>query len=192
MRAKEQEAAAPDKAESAVREALVGNMETAKENARAALALSHSKDAVSISAVALAMAGDTARAKQLANDLAERYPEDTIVRFNYLPTIHAAAALRSGSAAEALEALKPAAPYELGWIAGSTDFNLYPVYLRGEAELAEHHGPAAATEFQKILDHPGVVQNEPIGALAHLGMGRAYVLSGDTAKARAAVPRQNR
>jgi len=185
-RAKEEEAAAADKAESAVREALVGNMETAKENARAALALSHSKDAVSISAVALAMAGDTARAKRLADDLAERYPEDTIVQFNYLPTIHAAAALRSDGPAEALEALKSAAPYELGWISGSADFNLYPVYLRGEAELAAHHGPAAAAEFQEILDHPGVVQNEPIGALAHLGLGRAYVLSGDTAKAKAA------
>jgi eukaryotic-like serine/threonine-protein kinase len=185
-RTKENEAAAADKAESAVREALVGNMETAEENARAALALSKGREAAGISAVALALAGDTAHAKGLADDLAGRYPEDTIVQFNYLPTIRAAAALSSTNPAEALEHLKPAAPYELGWIGGLADFNLYPIYLRGEAYLAAHRGSAAAIEFQKILDHPGVVQNEPIGALAHLGLGRAFALSGDTTKAKAA------
>ena len=87
-----------------------------------------------------------------------------------------------GSANKALEALVPAPPYELG----STGFNLYPVYLRGEAYLAAHQASAAAAEFQKILDHRGVVSNEPIGALAHLGQGRAYAMQGDTAKARAA------
>jgi len=97
--------------------------------------------------------------------------------------IHAAAALQSGSATKAIEALVPAAPYELGSISWVT---LYPVYLRGEAYLAAHQGSAAAAEFQKILDHPGVVQNEPIGALAHLGLARTHALSGDTAKAKSA------
>ena len=185
-RAKEPESAAADKAESAVREALIGNMENAKRDAQAALALSNGREGTGISAVALALAGDTARATQVANDLATRFPEDTIVQSDYLPTIHAALALTTGSPDQAVESLKAAAPYELGAISGSVDFNLYPAYLRGEAYLAVRRGPEAAAEFQKILDHPGVVQNEPIGALAHLGLGRSYVLSGDMAKAKAA------
>jgi tetratricopeptide (TPR) repeat protein len=96
--------------------------------------------------------------------------------------IHAAAALQSGSANKALEALLPASPYELG----STGFNLYPVYLRGEAYLAAHQGSAAAAEFQKIIDHRGIVLNDPIGALAHLQIGRAYAMQGYSAKAKAA------
>ena len=136
-----------------------------------------------VSAIALGLAGDSAQATRLAADLAKRFPEDTIVQFDYLPMIHAAAALQSGSATKAIEALAPAAPYELGSISGVT---LYPVYLRGEAYLAAHQGSAAAAEFQKILDHPGVVANTPIGALAHLGLARAYALSGDTAKAKTA------
>lgn len=101
---------------------------------------------------------------------------------NYLPTIRAVAALEAGSASKAIEALAPVAPYELG----SVGQPLYPVYLRGDAYLAAHQGSAAVGEFQKILAHPGVVANEPIGALAHLGLGRAYALSGDSAKAQAA------
>ena len=103
------------------------------------------------------------------------------MEFGILPMIHAAAALQSGSATKALEALVPAAPYELGASA-----QLYPVYLRGEAYLAAHQSSAAAAEFQKILDHACVVLNSPIGALAHLGLARAYVLSGDTVKAKSA------
>jgi hypothetical protein len=76
-------------------------------------------------------------------------------------------------------------PYEMGAI-NFLNFNLYPVYLRGEAYLALNQGGAASAEFQKILDHPGVVLNEPIGALSHLGLGRAYALAGDNAKARTA------
>ena len=104
--------------------------------------------------------------------------------FNYLPTIHAAVALLAGSATKAIEALAPAAPYELG--SPGFTLSLYPVYLRGEAYVAARQGSAAVAEFQKILDHPGVVANEPIGALAHLGLGRAYALQGDGSKARAA------
>jgi len=183
QRADEKETAAGYEGEAAAREALVSNMGLAKQQAQAALALSNGRDVEGVSAIALGLAGDSAQATRLAADLAKRFPEDTIVQFDYLPMIHAAAALQSGSATKAIEALVPAAPYELGSISWVT---LYPVYLRGEAYLAAHQGSAAAAEFQKILDHPGVVQNEPIGALAHLGLARTHALSGDTAKAKSA------
>jgi serine/threonine protein kinase/Flp pilus assembly protein TadD len=182
QRADKKETAAGYEAEAAVHEALVGNMSQAKQQAQAALALSTGEYVEALSAIALGLAGDAPQATRLAADLAKRVPENTIVQFEYLPMIHAAAALQSGSANKALEALVPAAPYELG----STGFNLYPVYLRGEAYLAVHQGNAAAAEFQKILDHAYLVWNEPIGALAHLGLARAYALSGDTVKAKSA------
>ena len=182
QRADEKETAAGYVAEAAWREALVGNMSQAKQQAQAALALSTGRDVEAISAFALGLAGDVAQATRLAADLAKRFPEDTIVQSNYLPTIRATTALQGGSTGKAIEALAPVAPYELG----SVGIPLYPVYLRGEAFLAAHQGGPAAAEFQKILDHPGVVTNEPIGALAHLGLGRAYARSGDTAKAQAA------
>jgi len=186
QRADEKETAAVYVAEAAVREALVGNMSLAKQQAQAALALSTGKDVEAISAIALGLAGDTPQATRLAADLAKRFPENTIVQFNYLPTIHAAAALQGGSTTKAIEALVPVAPYELGSVGQTFSFALYPVYLRGEAYLAAHQGSAAAAEFQKILDHPGAVQNEPIGALAHLGLARAYALSGESVKSRTA------
>jgi len=169
-----------------VREALVGNMSLARQQAQAAAALSTGRDAEAISAVALGLAGDAAQATRLAADLARRFPEDTIVQFNYLPSIHAAIALQEGSASRAIEALVPATPYELGSCGWPFTFVLYPIYLRGEAYLASHQGSQAAAEFQKILDHRGIVVNLPIGALAHLQIARAYAVQGDTAKAKAA------
>jgi eukaryotic-like serine/threonine-protein kinase len=186
QRADEKETAAGYQAESAMREALVGNMSLARQQAQAALTLSTGRDAEAVSAIALGLAGDAAQATRLATDLAKRFPEDTIVQSNYLPTIRAATALQEGSASKAIEALVPVAPNELGTAVGSFNYALYPVYLRGEAYLAAHQGSAAAIEFQKILDHPSIVGNEPIGALAHLGLGRAYAMQGDTAKARTA------
>ena len=97
-----------------------------------------------------------------------------------------ALALNSGNAQAAMDALSVAAPYELGHTNEDFTFALYPIYLRGQAYLAAKNGAAAAGEFQKILDHASIVGNEPIGALAHLGLGRAYALSGDTAKAKTA------
>jgi predicted Zn-dependent protease len=119
--------------------------------------------------------------------MVKRFPEDTIVQFNYAPTMRAQLDLNRNDAAKAIERLRAAAPYELG-VAGSSTFssNLYPVYVRGEAYLAAKQGAPAAAEFRKILEHRGVVINEPIGALAHLGLGRAYALQGDKAKARTA------
>jgi eukaryotic-like serine/threonine-protein kinase len=119
-------------------------------------------------------------AEQLSNDLSQRFSKDTFVQSEYLPMIHVAAVLGGINAAKAaykvVEALAVAAPYALGSRAQIFEFALYPAYLRGEAYLAADEGTSAAAEFQKILDHPGVVQNEPIGALAHSGLGRAYAL----------------
>jgi eukaryotic-like serine/threonine-protein kinase len=185
QRADEKETAALYEAGAAWREALVGNMSQAKQQARAALALSTSTYVEGKAAIALGPAGDAPQATRLAADLAKRFPEDTIVQFYILPSIHAVVALQSGSANKALEALVPAAPYELG-VGFGEPASLYPVYLRGEAYLAAHQGNAAAAEFQKILDHACVVGNDLIGALAHLGLARAYALSGDTAKAKSA------
>ena len=186
QKAEETEAAALYQADAAVREALVGNPDFAKHQALAALALSDGRDAEGLSAIALGLAGDPTRATRLADDLGKRFPENTIVQCNYLPTVHAAALLRSGDASKAIDSLAAAAPCELGTNFVTLSFALYPVYVRGEAYLAAKQGTAAATEFQKILDHPGLVRSEPIGVLAHLQLGRAYALSGDTDKARSA------
>jgi len=173
-------------AHDAIREALAGNAGFAKQQAQAALKLSKGKRVACFAGIALALAGDSAEATQLTDEIAKRFPQDTIVQLEYLPMIHAARALRSGDAGRAVAALEAAAPYELGQLNDVFTFGMYPVYLRGEAYLAAKQGAAAAGEFQKILDHSGVVGNEPIGALAHLGLARAYTLSGDSAKAKSA------
>ncbi len=185
QRADEKETAALYTAENALRDVLVGNAAFAKQEAQAALALANGRDVEAFSATALGVEGDSAQAARLAGDLGKRFPEDTIARLDYLPMIRAAIALRTGESGKALVALAVATPYELGQVS-AVYFGLYPVYLRGEAYLASKQGAAAATEFQKILDHSGVVTNEVIGALAHLGLGRAYALSGDNAKAKTA------
>jgi tetratricopeptide (TPR) repeat protein len=116
-------------------------------------------------------------------------PEDTAVRFSYVPEIRALLALNHGEPAKAIELLQLAVPYELGGPPSSFlgyFGSLYPQYVRGEAYLVAHQGAEAAAEFQKILDHRGIVVSDPIGALAHLQLGRAYALSGETTKAKAA------
>ena len=185
-KADEKEAAALYQADAALREALVGNRDSAKQRAQAALAVSNGRDTEGLSAIAFGLAGDSTRADSLADDLGKRFPKDTLVQSNYLPTIRAAIWLRARDTAKATEALAAAAPYELGGNFETLSFVLYPVYLRGEVLLAANQGAAAATEFQKIVDHYGVVRNEPIGALVHLELGRAFALSGDKIKAKAA------
>jgi tetratricopeptide (TPR) repeat protein/predicted Ser/Thr protein kinase len=182
----DKDAAASYEAEGAVREALFGNVTEAQSRVASALGLSTDREVQFGAALALAAAGYAVRAQALADDLGKRFPEDTVVQFNYLPTVRAQLVLHRADHSKALEALQVASPYELG-IVGNVGFTpaLYPVYMRGQAYLAANRGSEAATEFQKILDHPGVVLNQPIGALAHLGLARAYVLQGDTAKARA-------
>ncbi len=185
-RVDEKETAAEYEAHDAIREALAGNLAVATQQARTALATANSKQAEAFSAIAFGLAGDAAQAERLAADLNKRFPEDTAVQFNFMPMARAAIALRSGDADRAIQALAATEPYELGEGNLAFTFALYPVYLHGEAYLAAKQGAAAAAEFQKILDHAGVVENEPIGALAHLGLARAYALSGDTAKAKIA------
>jgi hypothetical protein len=186
QRASEKEAASEYKSHSAVREALVGDMSSAKQDAQAALALAAGRQVEGFSAIALGLAGDSAQAERLVADLGKRFSEDTIVKFNYLPMIRAATALHSSDGKRAIDALSASAPYELGETNSSFTFALYPVYLHGEAYLAAKQGAAAVNEFQKILDRAGVVGNEPLAALALLGLGRAYALAGDSAKSKTA------
>jgi DNA-binding winged helix-turn-helix (wHTH) protein/tetratricopeptide (TPR) repeat protein len=186
--AAEKETAATYYATSALREALLGNIDGARLQATLAKGRASGRDVDYALALALAYAGDANRARPLADGLGRRFPEDTPLQFNYLPTLRAKLALHGSNPQKALDSLQAAAPYELGLPALSFYNwpNLYPVYVRGEAYLAAHHGSEAAAEFQKILDHRGIVLNEPIGALAHLQLGRAYALEGDTARSRAA------
>jgi eukaryotic-like serine/threonine-protein kinase len=180
-RAGDKELAAGVQALAAVHDSWVGNMVLAKREAQAALALSNGKYAEAYSTIAIGLTDDSAQAGRLAADLSRRFPEDTIVQLEYLPMIRASDALRRGDPGKAVEALAAAAPYELG-----TYTRLYPAYLRGEAYVATRQGSEAAVEFEKILDHPGVIGNDPIGALAHLGLGRAYALIGDISEAKTA------
>ena len=173
----------------AVWEGFAGNESAAKRSAMAALELSKGRDVEYGAAFALALAGDSSRSQELANDLEKRFPEDTSVRFSYLPTLRAQFALSHGKPADAIETLQAAVPHELA-IPAISFFaffgSLYPAYVRGEAYLAEHQGSEAAIEFQKILDHRGLVFADPAGAMARLQLGRAYAMSGDKAKARSA------
>ncbi len=173
---------------SGVREGLFGNLKEARERGTFAIGRSPGRDVLYGAALALTYGGDDKRAQPLADDLAKRFPEDTIVQVNYLPTLRAQFALGRGNSSDAIENLRAASPYELGQTTGSTDgwTALYPVFVRAEAYLAAHRGSEAAIEFQKILDHPGIVVNQPIGALARLGLGRACAMQGDTVKALAA------
>jgi tetratricopeptide (TPR) repeat protein len=183
QRMDEKEAAALYLSDAGVREALFGNGNLAKQRERSALAISNGTDVEGLSAVALAMAVDSSGATQLVDDLARRFPENTFVQFSYLPTIRGAVFLRQGNVAKAAAALAIATPHELA-SNETLNFVLYPVYLRGEAYLKLKQGNAAAAEFQNILDHPGIVRSEPIGALAQLQLGQAYALAGDSDKAR--------
>jgi eukaryotic-like serine/threonine-protein kinase len=188
-RTDEKEISASYSATSALREALFGNAGEARRRASLAVARSSGVDVQYASALALAYAGDTGRAQGLTEELNKRFPEGTTVQFNYLPTVRAKLALNRGSPSEALEMLRAALPYELGQTTFSGEYawnGLYPVFVRGEAYLVAHQGSEAAAEFQRILDHRGIVWNSPIGSLAHLQLGRAYALQGDTAKAKAA------
>jgi eukaryotic-like serine/threonine-protein kinase len=180
-RDEEPEVAAGYEADCALREALFGNPAEARDRAADALDLSNGEGVQFLAALALSFASGAERVETLATDLGNRFPEHTIVQSYYLPTVRAQVALSRDDPSRAIEILQAAAPYEL-----SGSGALYPVYVRGEAYLAARRGIEAAAEFQKILDHRGIVANAPVGALAHLGLGRAYTLSGDKTKAKAA------
>jgi predicted Zn-dependent protease len=185
----QRERAAGFEAGAALREAFFQNAPAATRNAVAALELSKDREAEYGAAFALALTGDSKRAQTLTDDLEKRFPEDTCVKFEYVPELRALLALNRNDPAKAIELLQIAAPYELG--APRSSFHafygvLYPIYVRGEAYLALHQGVEAAAEFQKILDHPGIAASDPVGALARLQIGRAYAMSGDQTKAKAA------
>ena len=179
------ESAAAYRVAAALREVESGNPKQARAEANAALKLAPNRDVRAIAALALARAGDTAGAEKLATELDKTFPLDTLVQRYWLPTIRAGVALERKDPKRAIELLKVAITIELGEITQFTIF-LCPVYLRGEAYLMLHDGKAAATEFQKFIDHRGVVMNFPWGALARLGLARAYAMQGDTVKAKAA------
>ncbi|MGH9502817.1 MAG: protein kinase domain-containing protein [Terriglobales bacterium] len=184
----QKESAASYEAAQAVWQAFFGNAPAARRSAIAALELSNGRDVEYGAAFALAGAGDLPRAQLLAADLQKRFPEDTSVQFNYLPALGALFALNRHEPRKAIEALQVNVPYELA--VPAIDFNeffggLYPVYVRGEADLATHQALEATAQFQKILDHRGLVAGDPIGTLAHIQIGRAYAMAGDTAKAKA-------
>jgi eukaryotic-like serine/threonine-protein kinase len=185
VRAGSKETGALWQVNAALREAELGNAAEARQGVKAALALSPGRDVKIAAALALARNGDAAEAKKLVDELAKNYPSHTILKLYWLPTINAAIELNKPSSSQALVYLEAAAPYELGSPA-PLQGTLYPAYLRGQAYLLAHNGSAAAAEFQKLLDHRGIVQNFVTGALAQLQIGRAYAMAGDTAKAKAA------
>ena len=181
----QKEAAAEWRMDSALREAEFGNPDRARQETNSALLLASTRDTQILGALALARAGDPARARKMADELAREFPMNTMLNGYWLPTIRASIEIERKNPAGAVELLQAAATYELG-APGPMEATIYPVYVRGQAELLLHHGSDAATEFQKFLDHPSIVFNFPFGALARLGIARAYALEGDTAKARAA------
>jgi serine/threonine protein kinase/tetratricopeptide (TPR) repeat protein len=186
-RAGEKDRAAADEATAALYEALFGNSAPARQRAAVAATQAIGPDGRFAAGLAFALAGDSTKAQGIVDDLAKRFPEDTIVQFNYLPTIRAQIALGRNDAAKAADTLQAASSYELGTAGGTTfSTNLYPIYVRGQAYLAAKQGARAAAEFQRIVDWRGVVANEPIGALAHLGLARAYAMQGEVFQARTA------
>jgi eukaryotic-like serine/threonine-protein kinase len=189
QQAGQQERAAIYETGAAVWEAFFGNASAAKKSAMAALELSKGRDVEYGAAYALALSGESSRSQALADELKRRFPQDTSVQFSYLPALRALLALNHGEPSQAIELLQIAAPYDLA-VPGISSFGffgtLYPAYVRGAGYMATHQGAQAMAEFQKILDHRGIVLSDPIGAVARLQSARALALSGDKAKARAA------
>jgi tetratricopeptide (TPR) repeat protein len=185
VRADSKETAALWQANGALREAEFGNTAQARQAANAALSLSPGRDVKVLAAVALARAADIPHARILADELEKTYPTNTTLKLYWFPIMRAAIALGSQKPADALVALEAVAPYEFGGPPPLQVGTIYPAYIRGDAYLAKHDGTAAAHEFQKLLDHRGLAINYPLASLAHLGLARAYALSGDTAKAKA-------
>ena len=179
------ESAALWQVDAALHEAEFGNITVAKQDIGAALTLAPGRDVKLLAALASARVGEIARAKTITEELEKNYPSDTILKVYWLPTIKAAMELDANNPAQAVVYLEAAAPYELGGPPQMQVGPMYPVYIRGQAQLAAHNGAAAAIEFRKFIDHRGVTLNYPLGALAHFGLARAYAMQGDSSKARA-------
>jgi len=176
------EVAASYEAYAAVREAEFGDKAHAHQGATAALALfPEGQDVRLWAALALAQIGDAQQSQKLVERLNNNFPNDTVVQGYWLPSIRAAGEVANGNASKAVELLRAASSYELGG-----PLLLLPAFVRGQAHLLARNGMAAAAEFQRILDHRGIVLNQPFGALAHLELGRAYAMAGDSTKAKIA------
>jgi tetratricopeptide (TPR) repeat protein len=189
QKAGQRERAALFQAATAVWEAFYGRPAAARQKIAMAFDLARSRDVDYAAAFALALSGDVSRARSLAEELARDYPDDTSVQFMYLPTLRALFAIRATDLAASIQSLQTASRFELGFggIAGGASIGaLYPIYVRGQAYLAAHRPTDAAAEFQRILDHRGIVLVDPMDALARLQLARAVALSGDTEKARRA------
>ena len=175
------------KVNEALREAEIGSSAQARQLAAEALALDAGKDIATRVALVLARCGEAAQAQKLVDKLDSEFPYDTIMQFYYLPSIRASIELSRHNPQKAVEALQDAMRYEMG--SPSSFGSLYPAYLRGEAYLSAGQGQQAAAEFQKLIDHPGVVLNFVTGAVAHLQLARAEVMSGDREAARKSYQR---
>jgi serine/threonine protein kinase/Tfp pilus assembly protein PilF len=186
VRSDSKETAALWQANGALREAEFGNAAQARQAANAALSLSPGRDVKVLAAVAFARAGDIPHARALADELEKTYPTNTTLKLYWFPIVRAAIALGNQKPGDAVVALEAVAPYEFGEPPPFQIGTIYAAYIRGQAYLATHDGAAAAREFQKFLDHRGLVVNYPLASLAHLGLARAYALSGDTTKAKTA------
>jgi tetratricopeptide (TPR) repeat protein len=172
---------ADTQAGSAVTLAEVGNVSKAKELAASSSASVHERVNMELAAIALAMTGDVNRSQAIMDDLGRRFPDDTLLHQVFIPVVRALIELDHKAPDKAIQALQSATPYELGTVPG-----FLPIYVRGLAYLQAKRGAEAAAEFQKIIDHRGIDPPTPEHSLAKLGLGRAYVIAGDTAKARAA------
>jgi tetratricopeptide (TPR) repeat protein len=170
----------------ALREVEFGNRDAARKMATQALVTTPGWDVQSLAALTFARAGDRKHAEALADQLTKDNSANTVLSVYWLPAVRAAIELNFGHADAAIETLRTSSDYDLAEPLPLQVGTLYPPFLRGESYLAAQKGNEAAAEFQKILDHPGIFVNFPTGALARLGLARAYALQGDTAKARAA------
>ncbi len=188
-KANQRERAALFDAATAVSEAFYGDTSAARHRATKVLELARGREVDYAAAFALALAGDMARSRALADDLAKNFSEDTSVQYMYLPTLRALFSLSTGDAAIALQSLQSASRFDLA--PGGLGFYgyfgaLYPIYVRGMAFIAAGQPTEAVGEFQRILDHRGIVLVDPMDAMARLQLARALALSGDTVKAKSA------
>jgi serine/threonine protein kinase/tetratricopeptide (TPR) repeat protein len=179
------ETAAEWQMNAALREAEFGNTARARQETASALGTAPTRDVQILAALALARTGDSGQARKIADDLAHRFPLDTMINRYWLPVIDASIEIGRNNPAKALERLRTASQYESGTPTPQFEVggSLYPAYVRGQAYLSLHQGAEAAAEFQKFLDHRGIAVNSPLGALARLQLGRAYVLAGNKTKA---------
>ena len=188
QRSGEKETAAQWQLNGAIREAEFGNNDRARQEIASALSLASARDLKMLAALALARSGDSTRPQKIADELEKENPLNIMIIGYWLPTIRASIEIDHNNAERAVQTLQVSAPYDLASPNPPVEFGswVYPAFVRGEAFLKLHRGADAAAEFQKFLDHRGLIANCPLGALAHLQLGRAYAMQSNNAKAKAA------